>query len=116
MRDTFTSEEKKLKDPKRLYAPGRMYHIVERKPCRYVIGRLLCSENIYMIQCIPNAHMHMRLCTFIFYISNKDPTWIEGLDCFIMDFIIFTVYLFIYLCGHLFIYELSAVEEYYLQR
>lgn len=36
MRDTFTSEEKKLKDPKRLYAPGRMYHIVERKPCRYV--------------------------------------------------------------------------------
>nr|CAD1832578.1 unnamed protein product [Ananas comosus var. bracteatus] len=34
MRDTFTSEERKLKDPTRLYAPGRMFHIVERKFCR----------------------------------------------------------------------------------
>ncbi|XP_008775446.1 uncharacterized protein LOC103695804 [Phoenix dactylifera] len=34
MRDTFVSEDKKLKDPTRLYAPGRMYHIVERKFCR----------------------------------------------------------------------------------
>ncbi|CAL9110618.1 unnamed protein product [Musa textilis] len=34
MRDTFISEDRKLKDPKRLYAPGRMYHIVERKFCR----------------------------------------------------------------------------------
>ncbi|KAL4572675.1 hypothetical protein LXL04_019457 [Taraxacum kok-saghyz] len=34
MRDTFVSEEKKLGDPRRLYAPGRMYHIVERKFCR----------------------------------------------------------------------------------
>ncbi|GLJ39461.1 hypothetical protein SUGI_0806170 [Cryptomeria japonica] len=33
MRDTFTSDEKKLKDPRRLYAPGRLYHIVERKFC-----------------------------------------------------------------------------------
>lgn len=24
-----------LKDPRRLYAPGRLYHIVERKPLRY---------------------------------------------------------------------------------
>ncbi|XP_020257166.1 uncharacterized protein LOC109833772 [Asparagus officinalis] len=36
MRDTFTSEEKKLKDPKRFYAPGRMFHIVERKSCSSV--------------------------------------------------------------------------------
>lgn len=36
MRDTFISEDKKLKDPRRLYVPGRMYHIVERKPCRCV--------------------------------------------------------------------------------
>ncbi|KAK3220693.1 hypothetical protein Dsin_014663 [Dipteronia sinensis] len=34
MRDTCMSEEKKLKDPRRLYAPGRLYHIVERKPFR----------------------------------------------------------------------------------
>ncbi|XP_057547288.1 uncharacterized protein LOC130825860 [Amaranthus tricolor] len=34
MRDTCTSEENKLKDPRRLYAPGRLYHIVERKLCR----------------------------------------------------------------------------------
>ncbi|KAH7652872.1 Triacylglycerol lipase protein [Dioscorea alata] len=34
MRDTFTSEEKKLKDPRRLYAPGRIFHIVDRKFCR----------------------------------------------------------------------------------
>lgn len=34
IRDTFTSEERKIKDPRRLYAPGRLYHIVERKPFR----------------------------------------------------------------------------------
>ncbi|XP_057761964.1 uncharacterized protein LOC130982115 [Arachis stenosperma] len=34
MRDTCISEEKLLKDPRRLYAPGRLYHIVERKPFR----------------------------------------------------------------------------------
>ncbi|KAM2281698.1 hypothetical protein ACFX1S_042257 [Malus domestica] len=34
MRDTCIPEEKMLKDPRRLYAPGRLYHIVERKPFR----------------------------------------------------------------------------------
>ncbi|GMH08980.1 hypothetical protein Nepgr_010820 [Nepenthes gracilis] len=34
MRDTFVPEEKMLRDPRRLYAPGRLYHIVERKPFR----------------------------------------------------------------------------------
>ncbi|CAL9126545.1 unnamed protein product [Musa acuminata var. zebrina] len=34
LRDTFIPEKKKLRDPRRLYAPGRMYHIVERKFCR----------------------------------------------------------------------------------
>ncbi|KAG6784768.1 hypothetical protein POTOM_010475 [Populus tomentosa] len=34
LKDTCTLEEKKLKDPRRLYAPGRLYHIVERKPFR----------------------------------------------------------------------------------
>lgn len=34
MKDTFIPESRKLKDPRRLYAPGRMYHIVERKFCR----------------------------------------------------------------------------------
>jgi len=37
MKDTCVPEQKMLKDPRRLYAPGRMYHIVERKPCR--LGR-----------------------------------------------------------------------------
>ncbi|GMI75892.1 hypothetical protein like AT3G49050 [Hibiscus trionum] len=37
LKDTCIMEEKKLKDPRRLYAPGRLYHIVERRPCR--IGR-----------------------------------------------------------------------------
>ncbi|CAA0831226.1 alpha/beta-Hydrolases superfamily protein [Striga hermonthica] len=34
LRDTFIPEDRKLRDPRRLYAPGRMYHIVERKFCR----------------------------------------------------------------------------------
>lgn len=34
MRDTCIPEDVKLRDPRRLYAPGRLYHIVERKPCR----------------------------------------------------------------------------------
>ncbi|XP_068659956.1 uncharacterized protein [Aristolochia californica] len=35
LRDTFMPEDRKLRDPRRLYAPGRMYHIVERKFCRF---------------------------------------------------------------------------------
>lgn len=34
MRDTCIPEEKMLRDPRRLYAPGRLYHVVERKPFR----------------------------------------------------------------------------------
>ncbi|XP_057784064.1 uncharacterized protein LOC131001587 [Salvia miltiorrhiza] len=34
LRDTFIPEGRKLRDPRRLYAPGRIYHIVERKFCR----------------------------------------------------------------------------------
>ncbi|KAF5200042.1 alpha/beta-Hydrolases superfamily protein [Thalictrum thalictroides] len=34
LRDTFMPQDRKLKDARRLYAPGRMYHIVERKFCR----------------------------------------------------------------------------------
>ncbi|PKA58818.1 hypothetical protein AXF42_Ash000911 [Apostasia shenzhenica] len=34
MKDTFIPEHVKLRDPRRLYAPGRLYHIVERKPFR----------------------------------------------------------------------------------
>ncbi|KAL1540768.1 hypothetical protein AAHA92_25074 [Salvia divinorum] len=34
LRDTFIPEGRKLRDQRRLYAPGRMYHIVERKFCR----------------------------------------------------------------------------------
>ncbi|WCJ22797.1 alpha/beta-Hydrolases superfamily protein [Euphorbia peplus] len=37
VKDTCTLEEKMLRDPRRLYAPGRLYHIVERRPFR--IGR-----------------------------------------------------------------------------
>ncbi|KAK4379251.1 hypothetical protein RND71_001113 [Anisodus tanguticus] len=32
LQDTFTMEEKMLKDPRRLYAAGRLYHIIVRKP------------------------------------------------------------------------------------
>ncbi|KAK6927837.1 Fungal lipase-like domain [Dillenia turbinata] len=32
--DTFIPEHRKLRDPRRLYAPGRIYHVVERKFCR----------------------------------------------------------------------------------
>lgn len=39
LKDTCTLEEKMLKDPRRLYAPGRLYHIVERKPFRYARGK-----------------------------------------------------------------------------
>ncbi|XP_039135499.1 LOW QUALITY PROTEIN: uncharacterized protein LOC120272693 [Dioscorea cayenensis subsp. rotundata] len=35
MRDTCIPEYVKLRDPRRLYAPGRLYHIVERKVCRW---------------------------------------------------------------------------------
>lgn len=34
LRDTCIPEEIMFRDPRRLYAPGRLYHIVERKPFR----------------------------------------------------------------------------------
>ncbi|CAL9776199.1 unnamed protein product [Musa acuminata subsp. burmannicoides] len=34
MADTCIPEDAMLRDPRRLYAPGRLYHIVERKPFR----------------------------------------------------------------------------------
>lgn len=34
-----------LKDPRRLYAPGRLYHIIVRKPFRY----------IYVYVCVCNS-------------------------------------------------------------
>ncbi|KAG9454743.1 hypothetical protein H6P81_007647 [Aristolochia fimbriata] len=34
LRDMFIPEERWLRDRRRLYAPGRLYHIVERKFCR----------------------------------------------------------------------------------
>ncbi|KAI8021553.1 Sn1-specific diacylglycerol lipase alpha [Camellia lanceoleosa] len=34
VKDTCTLEDKMLKDPRRLYAPGRLYHIIVRKPFR----------------------------------------------------------------------------------
>lgn len=40
LRDTFIPEGRKLRDQRRLYAPGRMYHIVERKFCRYMSFKL----------------------------------------------------------------------------
>ena len=53
LRDTFIPEGRKLRDPRRLYAPGRMYHIVERKFCRYwlvncsVHSKLLSKHECY---------------------------------------------------------------------
>ena len=41
LKDTCMVEENMITDPRRLYAPGRVYHIVERKPFRYVTLRLL---------------------------------------------------------------------------
>ena len=35
LKDTCIPEDALLKDPRRLYAPGRIYHIVERKSFRY---------------------------------------------------------------------------------
>lgn len=52
VKDTFTFEEKKLKDARRLYAPGRLYHIVVRKPLRY-------SYFIYsIIMCFLQLKLH----------------------------------------------------------
>ncbi|MBA0657351.1 hypothetical protein Goklo_009645 [Gossypium klotzschianum] len=44
--DTCIPEEKMLKDPRRLYAPGRLYHIVERKPFSDVIVRMPCKARL----------------------------------------------------------------------
>eukprot|EP00250_Pteridium_aquilinum_P021468 c25135_g1_i3 orf=438-896(-) len=38
MKDTFMSDKARLKDPRRLYTPGSVFHIVDRKFCW--IGRL----------------------------------------------------------------------------
>lgn len=52
MRDTCIPEGKMLKDPRRLYAPGRLYHIVERRPFRYksVLGAYLVEYMLYQLE------------------------------------------------------------------
>ena len=35
--DTFQSEKQRIEDPRRLYAPGRLYHILYTQPCRYCL-------------------------------------------------------------------------------
>ena len=60
LRDTFIPEGRKLRDPRRLYAPGRMYHIVERKFCRYSL--LSCSVHsklLYQHEYCGNIHYHL---------------------------------------------------------
>ncbi|EYU24932.1 hypothetical protein MIMGU_mgv1a025648mg, partial [Erythranthe guttata] len=37
LKDTCTLEEKMLQDSRRLYTPGRLYHIIVRKPFRTVV-------------------------------------------------------------------------------
>ncbi|KAJ0043316.1 hypothetical protein Pint_18568 [Pistacia integerrima] len=44
--DTFIPEGRKLRDPRRLYAPGRMYHIVERKFCSHLVTDHCSTECI----------------------------------------------------------------------
>lgn len=58
VRDTFIPEETMLRDPRRLYAPGRCYHIVERMPFRWeflvqlILVQLVCMsvENTILIR------------------------------------------------------------------
>lgn len=54
IKDTCTVEEKRLKDPRRLYAPGRLYHIVERKPFRYT---LKLNESYLSLNCLENRDL-----------------------------------------------------------
>ncbi|KAF9625271.1 hypothetical protein IFM89_020857 [Coptis chinensis] len=64
LRDTFMSEDRKLRDPRRLYAPGRMYHIVERKFCRTGISSSPAQSdhlNVWYIQmCLIYSSQRMR--------------------------------------------------------
>ncbi|EYU40755.1 hypothetical protein MIMGU_mgv1a025511mg, partial [Erythranthe guttata] len=43
LKDTCTLEEKMLQDSRRLYAPGRLYHIIVRKPFRFDYIVLSCN-------------------------------------------------------------------------
>ncbi|XP_061370300.1 uncharacterized protein LOC133313019 isoform X2 [Gastrolobium bilobum] len=45
LRDTFIPEGRKLRDPRRLYAAGRMYHIMERKFCRQSFAKALSKSS-----------------------------------------------------------------------
>lgn len=43
--DTFVSEERMLKDPRRLYPPGRLFHITYKEPCHgFVTQPILAHE------------------------------------------------------------------------
>ncbi|KAG2720331.1 hypothetical protein I3760_02G031100 [Carya illinoinensis] len=57
LKDTCTLEEKMLKDPRRLYAPGRLYHIVERKPLRGTSSR---NSSIDFEACVVCLHNEIK--------------------------------------------------------
>jgi hypothetical protein len=47
--DTCIPESVMLRDPRRLYAPGRLYHIVDRKPFRYMIFPALPKRSAHPV-------------------------------------------------------------------
>ncbi|RZC69194.1 hypothetical protein C5167_032290 [Papaver somniferum] len=62
MRDTWVPEERMLKDPRRLYAPGRLYHIVERKPFSLPQRNVKDSDDLSSL--VMNAVLSDRLGRF----------------------------------------------------
>ncbi|KAJ6869855.1 hypothetical protein NC651_034534 [Populus alba x Populus x berolinensis] len=71
MRDTCILDEKVIKDPRRLYAPGRLYHIVERKTNRYYLHRI--TYHIY--------HIVHVLCCIDPFLDPVDIDIFEFLSC-----------------------------------
>ncbi|KAL8139175.1 hypothetical protein V2J09_005176, partial [Rumex salicifolius] len=49
LKDTCKLEEKMITDPRRLYAPGRIYHIVERKSCSPSGGTHFYDINAHLL-------------------------------------------------------------------
>lgn len=60
LKDTCTLDEKRFQDPRRLYAPGRLYHIIVRKPFRYtgISSKILTT---YITEVVENVAIFHQL-------------------------------------------------------
>lgn len=72
LRDTFIPESKMLSDPRRLYAPGRLYHLVYTKVWRCVmVGFVIKDVIMSSVKCYVVSDESIKECCDSLWLASK---------------------------------------------